>query len=286
MSKAKFGDVKYVDVFAGDVVARRIPDFFRDARLEECPEAARPQIEKWINDPGPGLWLWGQSTCGKTHAACAVTLELLRRGMDGLGVTGLDLAPALIDLRMGALCEKAESLGLTPKGEYSPKPVIEGLMKPAVLLLDDLSLLFWLWPLASDLRPVFEARVAAGKPTIVTSNLDMGDYIRFCDSEAAGYLSNFRCLKFPPGAPMPAEMITRMCKDLIEKWEWMVKLGWLPKSSVGELNARIERIKQEQGTARGSAVNVSSGTLRLAALAEAQAPSLGCSKLLAPFRAS
>ena len=252
METAKFGEVKYVDVCAGDAVVRHIPEFFQDARVSECADAVRPQIERWLDNPGAGLWFWGQSTCGKSRAACAVVRELSRRGMDGAGVTGLDLCPVLIDRRMGLLSKGAESLRMTRRRDYAPELVIEGLIQPTVLLLDDLSLLFWLWPLAADLRPVFEARIAAGKPTIVTSNLSRRDYARFCDGEACSYLWDFTCIRFPPGAPMPAEIVTRMCSDLVGKWEWMVRFGWLPASSVGSLAGRIDRIKQEQTISAGN----------------------------------
>ena len=244
-------ELKLVDMFMGDAVARGIPEIFRESRIEDCPESVRPKIEEWLKNPGPDLWLWGQSESGKSKIACAIALELLRRGMDVLGVKSTALCRALIDRRgiatMDAILPPLHSFKFySPVSESCAYLAIEGLVKPSVLILDDLSMFFWFWPLAADLRPIFEARMRDGKITIVTSNLSVRDYIWFCDDEAITYLRNFTVINCPPGLPIQREAMMLMCKELVTSWEWMVKIGWLKPQDVGELVPRIRRIKQER----------------------------------------
>ena len=192
------------------------------------------KFRHWLAHPGLGLWLWGKSEGGKSKAACAVALDLFRRGQNVVVVTHHNLFSWLKDRRMGLLSDKA---------------VLDGLIAPSVLLLDELSQMFFHWPLAADLRPIFRARVAARKPTIITSNGDIEDYISFCDSQASDYLSGFLSLKFPTCMEWPAAWTVLASHDLRDRVEMMIQAGWLtPEARSIEIPRRLARLKAEEST--------------------------------------
>jgi hypothetical protein len=201
-----------VTLRAGGAVAKDIPVQYLSAKVDECQSAVRPSIEKWLESPSLGLWFWGKSRCGKSQTACAVALELFRRGQDVLAVSYWDLFYLLRDHKTGHLSREA---------------LLDSLAKPSVLVLDEISYLLWLWPLAPLLRPVFKARAEAKKPTIVTSSISISDYVSFCDCEALDYLSEFKSLQFLEGVRWDKDLTLVASRQLVIFAEMMMAAGWL-----------------------------------------------------------
>jgi hypothetical protein len=129
--------------------------------------------------------------------------------------------------------------------------VLDALIAPSVLVLDEISHMFFHWPLAADLGPVFRARVEAKKPTIISSNIDVADYITFCDSQASDYLSGFLSLKFPHGMAWPADWTALANGELAMYVREMIELGWLtPEVWSTEVPRRLARLKLQESLTR------------------------------------
>jgi hypothetical protein len=203
---------KFVTLRRGEIFARNIPAQYQNASVDECQSHTRDEIKKWLENQGLGLWLWGKSRCGKSQTACAVALELFRRGLDVLAVPYWTLFYTLRDHRAGRLSDEA---------------LLASLVNPSVLVLDEISYLLCLWPLAPDLRPVFKARAESKKPTIVSSNISIADYASFCDCEATNYLSEFKALRFLGGVRWDKALTWAASHQLFTFGELMVRAGWL-----------------------------------------------------------
>lgn len=120
---------------------------------------------------GRGAYLWGRPGRGKTYAAaCAVRLEMERRGY-GLGATDLRSErrlPARIVSTASLLSEERDGYDGGRKG------AVERASAVGLLVLDDMGVEKATDWAVEQLTKLVDARVNAGLPTIVTSNLSLG----------------------------------------------------------------------------------------------------------------
>lgn len=123
----------------------------------------KPTVIAWIDQaPSPSsLILMGRPGCGKTSNAACALLNLAHRGVH----VSFKTCKGVIEHLLGCRSRNAESFSSS----------VNGFVRPAVLLLDDYTA-FPEWH-CELLQAVVEARYAARKPTVLTTNLTQQQFV-------------------------------------------------------------------------------------------------------------
>ncbi len=140
---------QHAETVGRSLVARSgIPEHYRDARLDGAAVEVVSRFER-----GDGCYIHGDQGRGKTTAACAAAMELLRRGRTVRYLTADDVLADADLARREPTWDRSESYA-----------------RPDLLVLDDVDKLL----AAKDygVRQLFlVADVRQGKPTVYTSNV-------------------------------------------------------------------------------------------------------------------
>lgn len=163
--------------------AARIPPTYHGALLATWDEEkANPGVSEivqgYIQHPGRSLYLYGSVGVGKTWAACTIANEILQHGASVYFQTVSEL---LLAIRDTFASEGGSELG-----------VLAPLFEVDFLILDELGDLglererhaseF----AASRILVLLDRRWREGKATVMTSNLSLGELVRWCGEERIG----------------------------------------------------------------------------------------------------
>ena len=177
-SKREVVEIRSLVPLAKRQVAAGIPPAYREALLSNWDSSrsnpgVREIVQSCISNPAHSIYIYGQVGRGKTHTACAIANELLRRGKAVLFRTVSEL---LLDLR-----DTFSAEGI------SEKSVLQPLCEVQFLVLDELGDLarnrdstasaFS----ASRILTLLDSRWRTGRPTILTSNLSLGELEKWVD---------------------------------------------------------------------------------------------------------
>ena len=128
------------------------------------------------------LYLFGKTGLGKTHLSLAVAGTVIKKGYDVLyGMAGVIFS----DVEK----EKFKSV----EGKYT----MEKLLQADLLIIDDLGSEFHTSFSASVAHNIIEGRLLAGKPVIITTNLDLGGiHKQYGERIASRILGEYVPIKF------------------------------------------------------------------------------------------
>lgn len=108
-----------------------------------------------------GLFLFGKTGLGKTHISLAIANEVINRGYDVYYGSVQSIMDKL----------EAERFGRLPKEES----IKEDILNCDLLIIDDLGAEFATQFTNAELYNIINSRILASLPTIISSNLEMGD---------------------------------------------------------------------------------------------------------------
>lgn len=164
------------------IIAARLPERFHRARLFDFPKGTAEAVGAWITNPTDGLLLFGGTGSGKTHLAAAILREVVIGGGDIQFRRAADLYQAI--------------RGSFHNQDNSEVSILKDYQGPDILILDDLGA-----GTLSDFErrytlEVFDCRLNARKPTIVTTNWSLSEIANKLDDRIASRLSGFILLEF------------------------------------------------------------------------------------------
>jgi DNA replication protein DnaC len=139
-------------------------------------------VGAWITNPTDGLLFSGGTGSGKTHLAAAIVREVVIGGGDIKFRRAADLYQAI--------------RGSFHNQDNSEVSILKDYLGPGILILDDLGA-----GTLSDFErrytlEVFDCRLSARKPTIVTTNWSLSEIANKLDDRIASRLSGFMLLEF------------------------------------------------------------------------------------------
>lgn len=157
-------------------VAASLPPRYRSASLLDYPKKTQSVVLDWLAKPGDGLLLTGAVGTGKTHFAAAITRTLVMIGHGTMFRRCAELYAAM---------REAYRLNLDEKS------VVEKYLKTRILALDDLGA----GSLSDHERritlDVFDERLNACLPTVVTTNWTLDQIAERMDDRIASRLGSF-----------------------------------------------------------------------------------------------
>lgn len=198
-----------------------VPDHFATKSLATLdwsrPALQKPELRNYVAealacfDSGFGLTLIGPSGTGKTH----LTVGLLKLAVQaGLSVYFTEVSDSLDTLRA--------TFDATTKRHESAETIVQNLVKPDVLVLDDLrpnDLTAWA---SSRLARILSSRWASDKPTLITSNYTPDEWFRPADRSRQGLDEG--TLSRAVRAPLTLQLIGDDYR-LIEKQKFLTTLS-------------------------------------------------------------
>jgi DNA replication protein DnaC len=157
-----------------------LPPRYRTARLEDCLEQVKTEVNRWLNCPGDGLFITGTVGTGKTHLACCI----VRRKMEGGS------------LALFRRCAEFYSLlRETFRNNSSESAVMKPLLTAPLLALDDVGSGSLSDHERRSTLEVLDQRSNALLPTIVTSNLSLQKISELLDDRISSRLAAFTAIE-------------------------------------------------------------------------------------------
>jgi DNA replication protein DnaC len=153
-----------------------VPLRFRQASLPDFPAPLVQHIEAWLSKPTDGLLIFGETGTGKTHLAAALIMLLARASRAAA------FLPAATFFR-----EVRETM----RENRSESALLETFMASEFLCIDDIGSGALSGFERRILLEILERRLNELRPTIVTSNWDLGMIAEEMDQRIASRLSGF-----------------------------------------------------------------------------------------------
>ena len=153
-----------------------IPERFRDARIENLPDAIRKATEALPDDMG--LFLWGPPGVGKTYSLCAIARKLYSDGWDVKRTT------------WDMLCLKIRN---TFGGGGSELHIVESMVNVDKLLIEDVGVTVSIGQIESDfslrtLLVILDNRLEHCRATYISSNKSVEELGKSFDTRIASRL--------------------------------------------------------------------------------------------------
>ncbi len=182
MLKGKSSRVSRCECRFEKIIASELPERFHQARLFDFPRGTAQAVRAWITNPTDGLLLTGGTGSGKTHLAAAILRDVVLGGGHIKFRRAADLYQAI--------------RGSFHNQDNSEVSILKDYQGPGILILDDLGA-----GTLSDFErrytlEVFDCRLSARKPTIVTTNWSLSEIANKLDDRIASRLSGFILLEF------------------------------------------------------------------------------------------
>ncbi len=152
----------------------KLPLLYRDASLRDFSDSVRKTANEWMDKPGFGLFLNGSTGVGKTRLAAALMIELTERHPWSQFVSASDM------FRRVRECFH---------GKRSESDVLDELVRPSLLILDDIGAGGLSAFETRFLIDVLDKRLGEKRVTIATSNLKLQAISERMDDRIASRLS-------------------------------------------------------------------------------------------------
>ena len=157
-------------------IQRELPPRYRYARLADFPVESRAQIGRWFKTPGDGLLLFGAVGSGKTHLAAAIARDRMEQGER---------------VQFRRLAEFYAALRESYRLNMSETEVLQPYVAAPLIVLDDLG--------AGGLTDferratleILDQRLNHMRPTVVTTNLELGEIADKMDDRIASRLAMY-----------------------------------------------------------------------------------------------
>jgi DNA replication protein DnaC len=164
-------------------IRSRLPKLYWLARLEDFPEETSSFIFSWLKQPTSGLLIWGATGTGKTFLACGTVRAILSTRQEAEFCRCDDLYEALRDsFGTGASSRSLMRPFVGMEGEYEPAKFV---------VLDDLGAGSLSDYERRTILRIVDVRMNCEKPTIITTNWDLGAIAERMDDRIASRLSTY-----------------------------------------------------------------------------------------------
>jgi DNA replication protein DnaC len=161
--KSRLARLDYFDEMLKEEKKQRIiqdvPERFKAAKLSDFSKIDR--ILEWIQKPKDFLMIIGPCGTGKTHLACAMTMDLRTKGM----FTKLVFSSTLFLQLRNSFNNGGQS--------GSEMEIIESMIKPDILIVDDLGVQKQSDYVTESWYTIIDTRYRNNRPMACTSNLNL-----------------------------------------------------------------------------------------------------------------
>lgn len=132
-------------------------------------ETCRSFVEDCLGGKSPrGLYIFGRVGSGKTHLACSVANELIKKGTEVLFVVVPDYLEEI---------KHSWDQG----NEYSEKEILDSAREVSVLVMDDLGAHSYSDWTKNKIYTILNHRINSSLPTVITSNLEYHEIEDYLD---------------------------------------------------------------------------------------------------------
>jgi DNA replication protein DnaC len=154
---------------AEERIYANIPPRFKNAKLSDFTRI--DPILEWIKNPANFLLITGPCGTGKTHLACAITIELRKKAIQTRFVVSANLFLAI-----------RRSFNNRDYAVLSEYDIVDSMVSPPVLVCDDIGVQKQSEFVIETWYTIIDSRYRDCKPTVFTSNLSLKE-ISLCLSD-------------------------------------------------------------------------------------------------------